>query len=209
MDRMKPTIDSFNKMAQSYQDRFMHFDLYNDSYDAFCSLIKKSGAEILDVGCGPGNISHYLLSKRPDLKILGIDLAPNMLELARKNNPSAEFSLMDAKEISQIKRKFDGIICGFCAPYLSKEECAKLISDAYNMLNEGGVFYLSVIEGIYENSGYEVAGNGVDKGYVYYYEEKDLKDYFSESGYKTIEVFRKNYLKGAKINTHLIFILRK
>jgi cyclopropane fatty-acyl-phospholipid synthase-like methyltransferase len=209
MDRMKPTIDSFNKMAQSYEDRFMHFDLYNDTYDSFCSLIKKYNAEILDAGCGPGNISHYLLSKRPDFKILGIDLAPNMLELAGKNNPSAEFNLLDVRAIDQLKRKFDGIVCGFCVPYLSKEECAKLIADAYDLLDEAGVLYLSAIEGNYESSGYEMASNGVDKGYVYYYKENDLKDYFLESGFNIREVFRKSYPKGGKVDTHLIFILKK
>jgi trans-aconitate methyltransferase len=209
MDRMKPTIDSFNKMAQSYEDRFMRFDLYNDTYDAFCSLIKKNDAEILDAGCGPGNISHYLLSKRPDFKILGIDLAPDMLELARRNNPSAEFNLLDVRAINQLKRKSDGIVCGFCVPYLSKEECARLISNAYDLLNEGGIFYLSAIEGSYESSGYEMASNGVDKGYVYYYEETDLKDYFFKSSFHVVETFRKNYPKGDQISTHLIFILRK
>jgi ubiquinone/menaquinone biosynthesis C-methylase UbiE len=209
MDRMKPTIDSFNKMAQSYHDRFMNFDLYNDTYDAFCELLKKPGASVLDAGCGPGNITHYLLSKRPDFKILGIDLAPNMLELAAKNNPSAEFSLLNAKEIIQLNKKFDGIVCGFCAPYFSKEECEKFISDAYNILNEGGTLYLSAIEGDYESSGFEMASNGVDKGYVYYYEEKDLKDFFLKSNFHSIEVFRKNYPKPTKTDTHLVFVVRK
>ena len=80
-------IEVFDKCATIYQDKFMDLKLYHDSFNVFCSHIKKANPDILDVACGPGNITHYLLKKRPDFKILGIDLSPNMIALAQKNNP--------------------------------------------------------------------------------------------------------------------------
>jgi len=41
-------------------------------------------AKVLELACGPGNITKCLLSKRPDLEILATDIAPNILELAKK-----------------------------------------------------------------------------------------------------------------------------
>jgi tRNA G46 methylase TrmB len=55
---------------------FMNLDLYNDSYDAFCSLLSQEKPPILEIGCGPGNITKYLLSKIPSAHWLGIDIAP-------------------------------------------------------------------------------------------------------------------------------------
>ena len=124
----------------------MHLDLYNDTFDLFCNNIAQENAEILDVACGPGNITQYLLKKRPDFKILGIDLSTNMINLARLNNSTAEFLLMDCRKIGLLDKKFDGIMCGFCLPYLSKTAAVKLINDAAQLLNPNGVFYLSTME---------------------------------------------------------------
>lgn len=53
---------------------------------------------------------------------MGIDIAPNMVVLAIRNNPTGIFSVMNCRNIGDSDGKFDGIIGGFCLPYLSKEE---------------------------------------------------------------------------------------
>jgi len=153
--RLNETIETYNNAAERYQDKFMEMDLYNDTFDKFCNLIQKENVEILEIATGPGNITKYLRSKRPDFKIFGIDLAPKMIELAKRNNPEAEFRVMNCKDISTIDRKFDAIMCGFCMPYLSKEECAKLISDSSGLLSTNGLLYFSTMEGDYDKSGFE------------------------------------------------------
>src|SRR5690606_4608879 len=98
---------------------------------------------------GPGNITRYLLAKRPDFTIDAIDIAPNMIELAKQNNPTANFEVMDCRGIAGISKKYDGIICGFCMPYLSKSDCGQLIADSANLLKDNGILYFSTIEGNY------------------------------------------------------------
>ena len=93
MDSYKITFQTWDKVATMYQDKFMNMDLYNDTYDAFCNLIKKSNPKIFEIGCGPGNITKYMLSKRPDFEIEAIDMAPNMIKLAKENNPTANFRI--------------------------------------------------------------------------------------------------------------------
>ncbi len=210
MDHHRHTIESFNKLASAYQEKFMDLDLYNDTYDRFCELVEMPGAKILEIGCGPGNITKYILSKRPDFKIEGIDLAPNMVQLAKENNPQAHFSIMDCREIDQLPHQFNGIIAGFCMPYLSKEECSKLINDTSLLLYPNGIFYLSVIEGDDEKSGYETASNGTDKAYVYYYQEDYLLQELRENGFELIDLTRKDYTKHDQTpSTHLIIIAKK
>jgi len=70
-------------VASSYEDKFMDFDLYNDTYDFFTEQITTNNPKILEIGCGPGNITKYVLGKRPDLKLTAIDIAPNMIKLAK------------------------------------------------------------------------------------------------------------------------------
>ncbi len=209
MNCYKTTFDTWNKIASLYQDNFMNLDLYNDTYDIFCNAINKQNAAIFEIGCGPGNITKYLLTKRPDLNIDATDVSPNMIELAKKNAPAANFSLLDAREIQTITKKYDGIMCGFCMPYLSKEDCAKLIQDCSCLLNSKGIFYCSAIEGDYNNSGFESSSSG-DKAYVFYHQQEYLQQWLAENDFQNIQTFRKQYQKKDGISqTHLIFIATK
>ncbi len=97
MNKYKTTFKTWNKITALYQDRFMDLDIYNQSYDLFCKLIKKKEARVFKIGCGPGNITKYLLSKRPDFSIKAIDIAPNMIKLARESNPGGDFDIMDCR----------------------------------------------------------------------------------------------------------------
>ena len=171
MDNYKETIETYDKSAKNYQDKFMDMDLYNDTYDKFCDLIDKQNPDILEIASGPGNITRYLLSKRPDFKILGIDLAPSMIDLARLNIPRADFEVMDCRNIDRLDRLFDAIMCGFCIPYLSKEDCDKLIKDCTNLLNQSGLVYISTMEDDYSKSGFETTSfSGENRVFIYYHQ---------------------------------------
>ena len=182
MDHYKETSETWNKLATRYEERFMDLDLYNDTYDHICNSIKKPNGRILEIGCGPGNITKYLLSKRPDFDIFGIDIAPNMIELAKKNNPSARFAVMD---------------------------CRKFIADCYSLLNEGGLIYISFVEGDPNKSGFQVSKSG-DRSYFYYYQLDELKKNLIESDFGVLTVFKVEYTNSAnQIDFHTIISANK
>jgi len=210
MDNYQATFEAYDKLAAAYQDKFMDLDLYNDTYDSFCQLLDKPQATIFEIGCGPGNITKYLLAKRPDFKIEAIDIAPNMIELAQRNNPTAKFEVLDARHIGNLNRRYDGIMIGFCMPYLSKQDCAKLIKDCNGLLQTGGILYFSCIEGDYEKSNVETSSDGKHRIMVYYYEAEYLLSTLFSNEFELIELFRKPYQKSnGTIDTHLIFIAKK
>lgn len=210
-DRIKETIETYNVSAKAYQDKFMDMDLYNDTYDTFCHLITKSNPKIFEIATGPGNVIKYILCKRPDFKIFGIDLSSNMVELAKQNNPKAEFTVMDCRDIHVIDTKFDGILCAFCLPYLSKEESLKLITDASLLLEPDGVLYISTMEGDYNKSGYETTSfSGDNRVYVYYHQANFIIACLSELGFEISSLQRKQYPEpDGSFLTDMIFIARK
>lgn len=192
-----------------YQDKFMSLDLYNDSYDHFLELITKPNATVLEIGCGPGNITQYLLNKKTDLKITGIDIAENMVALAKKNNPTADFVMMDCREIGGLNKKFDAIVCGFCVPYLSKEDCEKLMADCNDLLRHSGILYLSFVAGDYENSGYMSSSTG-DRTYFYYHNLNDLVKTLESNQLAVHRLLTKNYTKAdGSDEIHTIIISKK
>lgn len=206
MDKYKETFQTWNKVAHLYQDKFMDLDLYNESYDFICDSVLKSNAKILDVGCGPGNISKYLLAKRPDFDILGIDVAPNMVELAKKNNPSAEFLVMDSRNSNEIESNFDAIVCGFCLPYLSESDTEKLIQDCFSLLNKNGLFYISFVEGKPEESRFISSSSG-DRVFFHFHDLKELQKQLKNSGFEKQTVFKVKYPKSEnEVEIHTILI---
>ena len=206
--KIKISLEVFDKFAKQYQDKFMDMDLYHDTFNLFCDLISKEGADILEIACGPGNITKYLLKRRVDLKIYGIDLSPNMLTLAKVNNPGAEFELMDARDISALQGKYDGIICGFGLPYLSKEESLKLIQDSANLLKIGGVLYLSTMEDEYSKSGIKRSSSG-NEVYIYYHQSNYLIESLRDNGFEIIDLRRQNYPEEDGSNTIDLIITAK
>ena len=209
MDRYKETFETWNKVASLYQDKFMDFDLYNETYDFICNSVFKEKAEILEIGCGPGNITKYLLSKRPDFKIYGIDIAQNMIELAKKNNPTARFSVMDTRQINELSEKFDGIVCGFCLPYLSQKDVEKLIVDAKKLLNDHGLLYLSFVEGDPGKSDFQVGSSG-DRSYFYYHNLDKVELQLIKNSFVELKVFKVAYKKSeTEIDIHTILTAKK
>lgn len=209
MDPYQETFDTWNKVATLYQDKFMNLDLYNDTYDAFCGLVNDQKAKVLEVGCGPGNITKYLLGKQPGWRIKGTDIAPNMIALARKNNPAAQFEVMDSRQMGELTDTFDGIVCGFCLPYLSETDALLLVKNCYQLLSQSGVFYLSFVEGDYSSSGYQTGSSG-DRTYFYYYSLDQMKNTLMENGFQVLEPMRKHYpKKDGTLETHTILIAKK
>ena len=209
MDRYQETFDTYDKLATAYQDKFMYMELYNDTYDRFIALIDNPHANILEIACGPGNITKYLLSKQPDYCITATDAAPKMVQLAQLNNPAAHCTVMDCRHMDALAGPYDGIMCGFCMPYLSKDDCAKLVNDCAKLLPENGVLYLSAIEGDYNTSGYETSSNG-DKMYVYNHEPAYLQQLLQLHHFTSIELMRKEYTTGDGTQSiHMVFIAKR
>lgn len=209
MDSYKETFDTWNKIASLYQEKFMDLDLYNDTYDSICNSISKKNAKILEIGCGPGNITKYLLSARPDFDLHGIDIAPNMIALAKENNPTARFTIMDIRQIDGLKTKYDGIVCGFCLPYLSKTDCQKLITDCGNLLNKKGVIYISFVEGDPIKSGFQTSSSG-NRSYFYYHNLSNLKTLLIEAKFDAPNIFKVEYKRSeSKSEIHTIIIARR
>ncbi|WP_296144079.1 trans-aconitate 2-methyltransferase [uncultured Flavobacterium sp.] len=210
MDSTENTIYVFDNCADEYQEKFMDMDLYDDTFDLFCNSIDKKNALLLELACGPGNITKYLLQKRPDFKITATDLSLKMLELAKKNNPKADFQMMDCRNIKSLSQTFDGIMCGFALPYLSKKEGVKLIADAFEILNLNGILYLSTMEDDHSKSGFKKSSSGKYQAYINYHEADYLSEALVKSGFKIISMTRKDFLQNdGTVTKDLILIARK
>lgn len=213
MDKIhtKHAVGIFDKYAQGYQTKYMDVNMYYKSLDLFCSLLSKKSAKILELACGPGNITKYLLTQNSDLDILATDLSPAMLKLAKENNPNASVQLLDCRAILKTNASYDAIICGFGLPYVSKEDAVKMIADAYASLDKGGLLYLSTMEDDYSKSGFQTSSsNAKERLFMYFHEAKYIEAAFVDNGFHIVDISRIKYdnNKGEDV-TDLIVIGKK
>lgn len=205
MDTYTETFNTWDKVATAYEQKFMQLSIYNKSYKAFMELLPKDSTAVLDVGCGPGNVIKYMQSMRPNLNFLGIDISENMLSIATKHNPSAQFKIGDARELLKLNLKFDGVVAGFCLPYLSLIDRNNFVKEARSILKENGLLYLSFVEGKEELSGFQINSNG-ERMFFYYHQQKDLMTELIAENFKNIQVHKIMYRIGEE---HTVLIAQR
>jgi SAM-dependent methyltransferase len=66
------------------------------------------GMRVLDVGCGPGR--HSIALAQRGIEVLGVDLSPDFIELARAAGSTAHFEVADVRELDY-DAQFDAVIC--------------------------------------------------------------------------------------------------
>lgn len=73
-----------------------------DKLRCLATLSAKPGDRVLDVGCGTGIMTPYLLEKEP-ASLLGVDFSPAMIEIAEKKHggTKARFLCADVMELNQ------------------------------------------------------------------------------------------------------------
>lgn len=208
-DRYIETHKTWNTIAKLYEEKFMALKLYNDTYRIFCDLLSKKNASILEIGCGPGNITKHILHINPTLKILATDVSTNMIHLAKKNNPTIKTQVLDCRNLKTVQNTFNGIICGFIIPYLSKNYCLKLISDCTSILANKGILYLSFVNGYSEKSGF-ISGSSGNSVYFYYHELETIKKELELNNMFITNIIEKEYKKSdSEFETHTILIAKK
>jgi len=191
LDKTQIAVKLFNENAKAYQERNKDMTPFHASLDVLCAAIVTGAAEVLELACGPGNITKYMRSKRPELRILATDLAPNMLTLAQENDPQASFQMLDCRDIVSLGRSFDAIVCGFCLPYLDPEEATQLITDSAAVLREHGVIYLSTMEDDPAKSGWRSSSSSPgEQIYMHFHLGAFLTDVLQANGFSVLHISR-------------------
>lgn len=136
MDKSRPTVLTYDKIAKKYTERY--FDDLSDFpfVDRFLSYLPQ-GAKILDLGCGPGTFTKYLLKK--GFFAEGIDLSFEMLKIAKEKVLGADFRLMDIRRLDYGDGTFDGLLSAYSLIHVPAEEVPGTLEGFYKVLKPEGV----------------------------------------------------------------------
>lgn len=103
----------------------------------------KEPGRVLDVGCGPGNSTKVLADRFPGARLLGVDQSPEMVEAARGQHPSLQFTCCDAaKDLDALGMQFDVIFSNACLQWIPDHPA--LVRKLMELLLPGGVLAVQV-----------------------------------------------------------------
>lgn len=207
-ERYQTSVNTFNDVADQYLAYFKDFQTYQTSYDWLLESMSNFHQRVLDVACGPGHVSHYLSERNPKLQLQGVDLAPEMIKLAKRLNPTGHYQVLDCRRITQLKQSFDVIICGFCLPYLSKDDSLQLMNDISTLLAPGGILYLSLTSGD-ETNGYQSSNSAAGQVYVHYHDLELIKATLEKSGLSVFKHEKISHLHNDKMITDEFLLANK
>lgn len=120
--------------------------------DVFPALVEESMAGLegvrrgLDVGCGPGQFTILLAERLPVAEIWGIDLAPTMIELARRHasaSPAADrlhFEVADVAQLPFPDEHFDAVVSSGSIKHWPDQ--AGALHEIHRVLVPGGRLFL-------------------------------------------------------------------
>lgn len=117
--------------------------------------------KILDVGSGHGYIHKYLLDF--GCEINGIEVAKEVLPLAKKLNPRADYSYFDGHSIPFKKSNFDVVIAISVMHHVKPDNWQNLVNEMRRVLKPGGIIVIFEHNPWNPITRYIVANNSIDE----------------------------------------------
>jgi ubiquinone/menaquinone biosynthesis C-methylase UbiE len=99
----------------------------------------RPGMRLLDLATGTGTAAQAAAKR--GASVVGIDLSPGMLEVARGRSPEIDFRLADACALPVDGGAFDAVTCGLCLSHFGERE--KALREVLRVLRKEGLFVAS------------------------------------------------------------------
>lgn len=138
-------------------------------------------AVVVDLGCGSGALLGRIGRERPDARLIGIDVEPAALALARRRLPAAEFVSGDLDQIGCDTGAFhgsaDAVVCSEVIEHLSSPE--RVLRLAGELLRPGGLLVVTVPAGPMNNFDRLI-------GHRKHYRLDELNSLLSREGFESV-----------------------
>jgi ubiquinone/menaquinone biosynthesis C-methylase UbiE len=145
---------------------------------------------ILDIGCGGGEFIRIVSKKYRNIKLFGIDISEDAIEIAIKNNRNENiiFSKSDIGKMP-FENNYFNIVTAF-QTYYHWNNIKNNLKEIYRILNNNGI--LIIVAELYK----------VNYHMTEYKKEEEIKKLFTEIGFKNAEYKEEEkymYIRGEKV----------
>ena len=146
----KYLFKSGNEVYDEFYANIYDYLVFNEIKNAYeiGEIVNTTGPDetsvILDVGCGTGH--HVDALSKDNLKVLGIDISPSMIQKAKQNYPSRDFSVGNALDSTQFNSNvFTHILCLYFTIYYFPDK-RRFFDNCMNWLKSGGYLVVHLVD---------------------------------------------------------------
>jgi SAM-dependent methyltransferase len=197
--------ETYNCIAEDWHRDHSHDDWWVEGTDAFIKELP-AGARVLDVGCGGGTKSKYLIAH--GCKVVGIDISEKLLDIARREVPEAEFEELSMIDLDTMPETFDGVFAQASLLHIPKKDAGEVVKKMIRRLASNGLVYIAVKE-MRDDKPEEGIVVENDIGYDYerffsFFTMTELERYLTDAGLRVIRASRNPHPSGKTVWLQII-----
>ena len=191
---------AYNKIASEYDTSregvYTRFHIKELSH----TIALSEGDIVLDVACGTGTLLQEL-SKKAKIQANGLDVSENMIHVAKMRYPNMNFKVRPCYPLEWSDESFD--IITVCCAFHHFDNPQGFVNECKRVLKKNGTVYIAdpnfsaLLRFIANKFWFPVSKSGD----VRIYSPKELEAFFYNSGFKAVQIYRKDkglFLKAKK-----------
>ena len=136
----------FAARLDGYEEHMYTLEGAAEFYPYTASLLPaKTGAEVLDLGCGTGLEMDYYFKRNPTARVTGIDLCPEMLAVFRRKFAAYSPTVIEDSYFTRPlgKERFDAAVSVESLHHFTQAQKIPLYAKLRDALKWGGYFILT------------------------------------------------------------------
>ena len=197
--------ETYNRIAENWHLDHSSDDWWKEGTNAFIALLPPQSS-ILDVGCGSGVKSKYLIDH--ECKVTGIDISDKLLEIAKRTVPEGEFRELSMTDLDSLAETFDGVFAQASLLHIPKKDAGGVVKKMAERLLPGGFLYIAVKEKRDDKPDEEIVTEH-DYGYDYerffsYFTIAEIEQYMTNAGLQIITSLRNPSPSGKTVWLQII-----
>ena len=145
---MEDVRSSYDALAERYAeeigDELIGKPVDRALYGCFAELVRElagAGLAVGDVGCGPGHISRYLAGL--GLTVVGVDLSPAMVRVARLRHPHLRFEVGTFADLPAGDAEWAGAVSPYSIIHLDRDGRRAAFAELARVIAPGGWLLVS------------------------------------------------------------------
>ena len=191
---------AYNKIASEYDTSregvYTRFHIKELSH----TIALSEGDIVLDVACGTGTLLQEL-SKKAKIQANGLDVSENMIHVAKMRYPNMNFKVRPCYPLESSDESID--IITVCCAFHHFDNPQGFVNECKRVLKKNGTVYIAdpnfsgLLRFIANKFWFPVSKSGD----VRIYSPKELEAFFYNSGFKAVQIYRKDkglFLKAKK-----------
>jgi len=203
MDKSKQASSVYDKIAEPYAKEFSK---PSGHINEFLALLPKN-AKILDVGCGVGVDSGYMVSE--GFEVIGVDLSKEMLKLGKQKFPKIEFRHGDIRKLDFPPNSFDGILASCSLIHIPKKDVPALIKKFHQILKKDGAIYFALQGGKSEEIFVDEPFKPDEKIFLNIMSFYEIKNLLVNAGFSIVKKYERPPKSKEELNFTKLFVFAR